>query len=324
MSLDGELAEDYAELITETCIDFAAAAFFIYDFAITFDREVRYFWRRRFSVASALFLTIRYFSLLQAATVVLLVWRLIQGVLIQGCKVAEWMDIVFRLSIDFPLAVFSGARMYALCRSPLIAGITAVLSLGPLCVNCAVYTFKTSAFDTIFGCELVTAKTITREDTIVNYLFRIFNGGDDDSGSNLVAFTDPLTAILIYRFIIDLQKANEDNIRIGSDDPEMRTSVLSQSSLGFVDQAIGSLGSIIVPGIAAADDEYGDIADDDLQPSYSGEGDDRSVAPDGTLSQPGLEMQEAILGPYLNGECAASLMYACKSFIVGRVECKGY
>lgn len=105
--------------------------------------------------------------------------------------------------------------------------------------------------------------------------------------------------------MLDLHKANEDNVKIGSNDPELQMSMHSQSSLSFVDRAIGSLGSIIVPGTAVGDDEYGyDTADasEDLQPSdLAGEGDRSiasgdhgSVAPDGMASQSESEVQEEV------------------------------
>ena len=66
-----------------------------------------------------------------------------------------------------------------------------------------------------------------------------------------------LTAVLVYRFILDLQEANEHNLRIGSGDPELHMSGLSsQSSLNFVDRALDSLASTIVPGAARSDDQY--------------------------------------------------------------------
>ncbi|KAI0746397.1 hypothetical protein C8Q80DRAFT_1320151 [Daedaleopsis nitida] len=66
-----------------------------------------------------------------------------------------------------------------------------------------------------------------------------------------------LTAILVYRFILDLQEANEHTVKVGSDDPELQMSQMSsQSFLNFVDRAIGSLASTIHPGAARADDEW--------------------------------------------------------------------
>ncbi|KAI0746446.1 hypothetical protein C8Q80DRAFT_1271344 [Daedaleopsis nitida] len=87
--------------------------------------------------------------------------------------------------------------------------------------------------------------------------------------SLLTSFTSPLTAILAYRFIFDLQVADEHNIKIGSDNPELQMSMNSQSSLpSFVDRVIGALGSTIIPGTTPADGEpYNEeLSDDDFQP----------------------------------------------------------
>lgn len=107
---------------------------------------------------------------------------------------------------------------------------------------------------------------------------------------NLLNFaTNSLTAILIYRFLLDLQEANEHNVRVGSDDPELQMSqTSSQSSLSFMDRAIGSLGSTIHPRTAPARDGWDeDILDEsELEGSHSGELADEAVPLDDLVVQP--------------------------------------
>ncbi|KAI0739407.1 hypothetical protein C8Q80DRAFT_1198512 [Daedaleopsis nitida] len=84
-------------------------------------------------------------------------------------------------------------------------------------------------------------------------------GEAGNASSELIRFTDPLTAILVYHFIIDLQEANEHNVKIGSDDPELQGSVDSaQGSISFVNRAIGSLGSTILPGTTDTNHDFED------------------------------------------------------------------
>ncbi|KAI0746463.1 hypothetical protein C8Q80DRAFT_772482 [Daedaleopsis nitida] len=117
--------------------------------------------------------------------------------------------------------------------------------------------------------------------SVLNSLHLIFSvtsifveGIGTGGGSELTIFTNPLTAVFVYHFILDLQEANEHNVKIGSNDPELQTSQIgSQSSLSFVDRALGSLGSTITRGAAAVDNDYDDDSrDEDRQPSESDSG----------------------------------------------------
>ena len=47
-------------------------------------------------------------------------------------------------------------------------------------------------------------------------------------------------------------------MKIGSGDRELQMSMNSQASLSFINRAIGSLGSTIIPGSTPVDDEYED------------------------------------------------------------------
>ncbi|KAI0746805.1 hypothetical protein C8Q80DRAFT_797400 [Daedaleopsis nitida] len=105
----------------------------------------------------------------------------------------------------------------------------------------------------------------------------IFQAGDGAT-SNLSVFIDPLTTILIYRFILDLQAANAHNVRIGSQGSVLPTPTQTQSTLGFVNRTVGSLASTIISGAVSAHTEDGlDESYDDspghtmqlLTPDYS-------------------------------------------------------
>ncbi|RPD82079.1 hypothetical protein L226DRAFT_15636 [Lentinus tigrinus ALCF2SS1-7] len=69
---------------------------------------------------------------------------------------------------------------------------------------------------------------------------------NDDGISNITDFTDPLTAILISRFLLDLQEANQRTVRLDAD--EALSTVDSLGSLSFVARTMGSLRSTMVPG----------------------------------------------------------------------------
>ncbi|RPD81464.1 hypothetical protein L226DRAFT_608689 [Lentinus tigrinus ALCF2SS1-7] len=95
-----------------------------------------------------------------------------------------------------------------------------------------------------------------------------------DEPSNITLFTDPVTSILTWHFLLDLQEANQRDLKLDSEDP-MHTSMSITGSLNFA-RVMGSIGSIVVPG---ADD-----LDDDLRSA-----DEPSNDPDGDMvsTQPG-------------------------------------
>ncbi|TFK84921.1 hypothetical protein K466DRAFT_664839 [Polyporus arcularius HHB13444] len=71
--------------------------------------------------------------------------------------------------------------------------------------------------------------------------------------SFIPSLTDPLTAILTWHFLLDLQEASERNVKIDSDDP-LHLSMSTDSVPSFV-RIIGSLNATIEPGRAAEDHE---------------------------------------------------------------------
>ncbi|RDX48637.1 hypothetical protein OH76DRAFT_1404561 [Lentinus brumalis] len=72
----------------------------------------------------------------------------------------------------------------------------------------------------------------------------------DNGGSYVAVFTAPLTAILISRFLIDLQEANQAVVRVDMDDP-LRSSRDPYATPSF----ISSLGAFINPDVSASSDD---------------------------------------------------------------------
>ncbi|KAH9906593.1 uncharacterized protein BXZ73DRAFT_110455 [Epithele typhae] len=59
-----QMIQQYAIVYTESYIILAAAVMIIFDYLLTFSREVEFFWKRRVSGATILFITNRYLLLL--------------------------------------------------------------------------------------------------------------------------------------------------------------------------------------------------------------------------------------------------------------------
>ncbi|TFK92635.1 hypothetical protein K466DRAFT_581767 [Polyporus arcularius HHB13444] len=82
------------------------------------------------------------------------------------------------------------------------------------------------------------------------------SAGDADPGQSLVsAFTAPLTAILISRFLLTLQEANTMVVRLHPDDPLYSSRDLYNSTPSF----ISSLGGFVNPDLWARSDEDDNI-----------------------------------------------------------------
>ena len=76
---------------------------------------------------------------------------------------------------------------------------------------------------------------------------------------NYLCRTFPLnsiTAILVYRLMMELQEASQNQMRVDSDDP-LHFSMNSRGSVSFV-RRIGSIGATIIPGTGRVDEEEWD------------------------------------------------------------------
>ncbi|RPD63750.1 hypothetical protein L227DRAFT_608299 [Lentinus tigrinus ALCF2SS1-6] len=87
--------------------------------------------------------------------------------------------------------------------------------------------------------------------TILNVLhlaFSVANIASDGavSTSYITIFTDPLTTILVCRFLLDLQNASTQDVKLGTDDPLHLSTAMGQTSLTFA-RVLGSVAATIVP-----------------------------------------------------------------------------
>ncbi|OJT13693.1 hypothetical protein TRAPUB_9792 [Trametes pubescens] len=178
-------APSAAEIVT-------VVTFLIYEYLITLDQEIKLFWKRGFTGASALFLFVRYSTLICYD---------ILGA-ISFARLSDNVRALYIFSTRFSLTVC--------CR---------VLSLGSalLCFNVLDLALSVIAFVTPIH-----------------------------SGSYVTALTDPLTAVLVCRFLMDLQAANvssmnDSHIFESTDHP-----TTGVGSLVFA-RVIGSMGAQLGP-----------------------------------------------------------------------------
>ncbi|KAI0704509.1 hypothetical protein C8T65DRAFT_741064 [Cerioporus squamosus] len=93
---------------------------------------------------------------------------------------------------------------------------------------------------------------------ILNTLHLVFSlkdvAGNTGAGSYVPLFTAPFTAILVSRFLLDLQEANQAVVRVDRDDP-LHSSRDPYDTPSF----ISSLGTFINPGLPATSEDEHDL-----------------------------------------------------------------
>ncbi|RDX51242.1 hypothetical protein OH76DRAFT_319312 [Lentinus brumalis] len=271
----------------------AAAVLLIYDYLITFDREVELFWANpKKTAAPLLFYATRYLGLLSVIlTRVKATPRLSLEVcvtLVKVGSVVEWLQAV-------PVGVFAGLRFFALSKgnwtiSLIVFGlssqrlrrhrqnhvaegdyvVTIVTNAAIVFANVIIIavTWKTLGARSIrrllsrdmhrgFTAILLWNGTIyfiaLSLLAIIHVIFTMTSIFYGGVGSALSLLGPPLTSILVWRFMIALQATNQSNIKIGSDDP-LHLATDAGGSLSFA-RAIGSIGAIVTSESLELQDE---------------------------------------------------------------------
>ncbi|RPD80818.1 hypothetical protein L226DRAFT_556694 [Lentinus tigrinus ALCF2SS1-7] len=243
----------------------AATAVFMYEWMLTFDREVDLFWRRKVTVSSILFLVNRYLPF-----VVILIFAPWQNPPTTGKGYMSPMHAARLFGCELIVnlwLVFSALRAYVLSSKGWpVATLVFLLSLAPVGVN---YTYRTSKELKALNQTTSLSSVLFRDGvlyfttlTILNILHLNFsllsildnNVYTSGNSSDISVLNEPVTAILISRFLIDLQEANIQSMH--------QDSLASVGTLNF-DRVVGSASFCLsvpaeVPGISTQ--EHGSAA----------------------------------------------------------------
>ncbi|RPD59900.1 hypothetical protein L227DRAFT_625650 [Lentinus tigrinus ALCF2SS1-6] len=289
-------------VVSEYCV-LAGATLIFWEYLALLPQEIDLFWKGRLSVASVLFLSNRYLSLL---TEILQTTNPTSDQVVLGLVKSE-SDVgnvgqgnayqTISILPYIPWAVFSALRTSALCppRLKWLLGIFVLfLSSVPIWIN-LLYPYNSAEITIISRTCLIvsdfivlgvtwygTYRTIqlvqvaageqtkhtysgvlSRDGTVyfvilatlnlLHLLFTLLSIAFDSlqSASVFTAFTDPLTSILVSRFLLDLQKVGRYRA-----DPQMSSLSVGQGSLHFNSRVFGSLGeSLPPPGDTSLEDE---------------------------------------------------------------------
>ncbi|KAI1795344.1 hypothetical protein LXA43DRAFT_1090993 [Ganoderma leucocontextum] len=277
-----------SNLVANQC-GLAITALYIYDYAITFAREVELFWGRRFTGASLLFLLNRYLNLAH--------------IIVEVCNFARMSDQAISILPYFVWAFFSSIRAYALCRQHwVLSGTILAQSLVPTGINYSEYRWLVPINDPILGCggdltvpaalakqtaglDMTFSSLLLRDGTIYFLILLILNTlhltftllsvvHTSSPVSYITLFTEPITAVLVSRFLLDLQEVNR-GIESGSQSATNSDSVSQTGTIAFA-RVVGSLGSMIASpeGSLHSHHELG------LSPSSKGHGSAGDSTPD--------------------------------------------
>ncbi|OBZ75394.1 hypothetical protein A0H81_04370 [Grifola frondosa] len=277
-------------LIENYCLA-AAAALLVFDYMVTFDREVYLIWKRKTTGATILFMLNRYIIILAFIVAVVETVRLTDksGLLkffLQSCHDIFWFVQVFDLLPYIVWAAFSSLRAYALSdyNRPLAATIL-VFGLAPVGVNLYSYT-QDSPVNLFYpvGCiafDDIPVATSTGILIIFNALHMYF--AISQNASYVIEFEEPMTAILVSRFLLNLREV--DRAMADDIDPE---SPSFSVTLRFASSFVNPLGAPLDHGFSFPEANIGAAAcedNNDIDPEGDMEGGDAGPSADPSRGQ---------------------------------------
>ncbi|KAM5541377.1 hypothetical protein V8D89_004931 [Ganoderma adspersum] len=347
-----------------TSLNFAAIALVFYEYIITLQDEVAYFWGRRFTCSSFLFYSNRYLVLAYSVALLggtgsftkdakvvppsNLVWK--SHLLGYPSSCSQWSNGVRAMEIlsYVPWAALSSLRVYALSRRALSLAVPVfILSIVPVCINFADFRWTRFVSDTLWGCSQAvlessrlsimsllpcptiispmhrTVTIVSRISLIVadlvvivttwtctfcfvtllllNVLHLAFCASSvvpSSPGSHIsdvVVFIEPITSILMSRFMLGLQAAiGRTSAYSESDAPANATSLTFEKVVGSL-AVTRSSSSFSSYADAAADEDDEDIAED---------GDPWCA--DGVVAAPRVSRERSWENPFADVEAAGT------------------
>ncbi|KAI0730735.1 hypothetical protein C8Q76DRAFT_690767 [Earliella scabrosa] len=242
----------YNALVVAGYCNIAATAFLVYESLITLDVESKYFWSGKMTGAKVMFFGNRYIALLYA---VLASFALVPTSERCSCvQFAKTTPVIGVLQF-IPWAAFSSLRAFVLSRSKLLSIAIFVISLVPVGANLVdLFTVQTAKNMLAFkggthDCDIGTAYFVVLFClNIVHLVFTVNRTLNNGTISVMTTFTTPMTAMLISRFLIQLQVAHQRTVRVDSNDALYLSNGEVEGELSFAARVVGSIGSVINAG----------------------------------------------------------------------------
>ncbi|KAI0642053.1 hypothetical protein C8Q79DRAFT_1013933 [Trametes meyenii] len=265
-----QIIELYENVFPTNCMLWAVTTMLAYDYIITFNEEIKLFWSRKITGASVLFFIIRYAALLNYTILNPALSAKLSDVrwdhLVRlNCARLTQVQFIFATFQYIPWAAFSALRVLALSgmRWPL-ALLVFLLALGPSAVNFAAFKLiaLTGANVLTVGCQGEDSATDLQGEIVLFVLnlasvvlTHLSVGEISQRASYITLFSEPLTAIFISRFLLDLQLASRGSTEV--DTHTLNPSPDVEGSLRFA-AAIATFGAA-EPSDAALTDMDPDV-----------------------------------------------------------------
>ncbi|RPD54511.1 hypothetical protein L227DRAFT_657568 [Lentinus tigrinus ALCF2SS1-6] len=165
--------------------EIAAMAFIAYEYLLTWDQEVNLFWRRKFTGASVLFFLNRY--------ILLLFCEMYGGATftLGAIQYFVWADLLLVVVTWYTLGRgrrTTGIKADGMTLAHILLRDGTIYFTVLFVLNCLHLTFAMLSFEFVF-----------------------------QTGSYITLFTNPLTAVIVSRFLLNLQAANQRAIAHDSD-----------------------------------------------------------------------------------------------------------
>ncbi|KAJ8473870.1 hypothetical protein ONZ51_g7598 [Trametes cubensis] len=249
MSASDAYAAEIKTLINETYYTLAAFALLSFEYVITFDREVRLVWGRKVTGATVLYVLNRYWLFLEYITQVVTTFPISEKLvfsILQSCDVVGYMVIVGNAGPPFIWAAFSALRGYALSgRKSWVALIILLFYVPHIALTCSLVrdsnapaavtiasrtclivgdlivlavtwqsTFNIARAARMARMRVSLTYSILTDGTlyfvcllILNVVNIVVNVVNNDSAVS--AFQDPITSILVSRFLLNLRDVHD-------------------------------------------------------------------------------------------------------------------
>ncbi|RDX41565.1 hypothetical protein OH76DRAFT_1489388 [Lentinus brumalis] len=308
----------FESLYSDNYCNVAASVLFIYETCLTLDREVAYLWSAKRTGASLLFFANKWISM--TVYVMMLAEfasfpsdkRSVYN--IAACSYCRITTVVrscsnFQVALFavgvlqfIPWAIFSALRGYVVAQSKFLGLLILTLSLAPVGANLVQYGYQLSGENIApFGCLETNTATVALELKycvlrawgigtsillILNVLHLVLSatasaGAGNGEQSFVTVFTTPITAILVSRFLQELQEADQMVVRLDPDDPLH----FSRNPYDDTPSFISSLGAFINPDVPPREDDTASDVD-----THS----DDSAVEEGGIPSPAVEAHAAV------------------------------
>ncbi|KAH9919748.1 uncharacterized protein BXZ73DRAFT_80267 [Epithele typhae] len=246
-----QVIEEYKDLYAEHYVSVAASVILILDHFLTFGREVNLFWNRRVSGPTVLFILNRYLALIFRIGSLLVFHPFTDQFVHNSCTTLNNTTTVLHYIQPLPPAVFSAMRALALSRSRPLAMLVLVFSLVNVGFNFANPVSVFLVFNTL--------RMVTSFKGVGNIII------SPDQTSLISQFSDPLTTILVSRFLLDLQEAHQRTVKLASEDPLHSSASDFQVGIGSLRLAADAMGSIGAD-LRILNESHGSEGEDDAEP----------------------------------------------------------